>query len=93
MAKSAFAAGDRLAAVDVGLDGEQSLMRCRTFTHTVIDEDLRVAYADIHGDENGGDRRQCVLRRAVAWFSARGVTVERVPSDNGGWLPVQVVAP
>ena len=28
-----------------------------------------------------------VLRRAVAWFAARGVTVERVLSDNGSCLP------
>ena len=33
-----------------------------------------------------------VLRHAVAWFAARGVTVERVLSDNGSCLPVPPVA-
>ena len=53
------------------------------FVHTVIDDHSRVAYAEIHDDETA-DHRGRVLRNAVAWFAARGVTVERVLSDNGG---------
>ena len=52
------------------------------FVHTVIDDYSRVAYAEIHADEQAATAIG-VLRRAVAWFAERGVTVERVLSDNG----------
>lgn len=52
------------------------------FVHTVIDDNSRVAYAETHDDETAATAIG-VLRRAVAWFAARGVTVERVLSDNG----------
>ena len=52
------------------------------YVHTVIDDHSRVAYAEIHDDEKA-DTAIGVLQRAVAWFADRGVTVERVLSDNG----------
>ena len=52
------------------------------FVHTVIDDNSRVAYAEIHNDEKAVTAIG-VLRRAVSWFEARGVSVERVLSDNG----------
>ena len=52
------------------------------FVHTVIDDHSRVAYAEIHDDETAATA-VAVLRRAVAWFATRGVTVHRVLSDNG----------
>jgi transposase InsO family protein len=52
------------------------------FVHTVIDDHSRVAYAEIHNNENAATAIG-VLRRAVTWFAARGATVERVLSDNG----------
>ena len=52
------------------------------FVHTVIDDHSRVAYAEIHDDETAATAI-AVLRRAVGWFAARGVLVERVLSDNG----------
>ena len=52
------------------------------FVHTVIDDHSRVAYAEIHDDETTATAT-AVLRRAVTWFAERGVTVERVLSDNG----------
>ena len=52
------------------------------FVHTVIDDHSRVAYAEIHNDETAATAIG-VLRRAVSWYAARGVTVERVLSDNG----------
>jgi integrase-like protein/Homeodomain-like domain-containing protein len=52
------------------------------FVHTVIDDYTRVAYAEIHDDEKAVTAVG-VLYRAVAWFAERGVTVERVLSDNG----------
>ncbi|MEI4274198.1 IS481 family transposase [Klenkia sp. LSe6-5] len=52
------------------------------FVHTVIDDHSRIAYAETHDDETAATAI-AVLRRAVAWFAARGVTVQRVLSDNG----------
>ena len=52
------------------------------FVHTVVDDHSRVAYAEIHDDETGSTAA-AVLRRAVIWFAARGVTVQRVLTDNG----------
>lgn len=50
--------------------------------HSVIDDYSRVVYSEIHDDEKA-DTAVGVLQRAVSWFSARGVKVERVLSDNG----------
>jgi transposase InsO family protein len=52
------------------------------FVHTVIDDHSRVAYAEIHDDETAATAIG-VLRRAVAWFAARRIRVQRVLSDNG----------
>jgi transposase InsO family protein len=52
------------------------------FVHTVLDDHSRLAYAEIHDDETAATAT-AVLRRAVDWFAARGVRVERVLSDNG----------
>ncbi|RAO37428.1 Beta-glucosidase [Micromonospora saelicesensis] len=50
--------------------------------YTVIDDHSHVAYAGIRDDEKGPTAVD-VLRNAVAWLTARGVTIERVLSDNG----------
>ncbi|WP_231974853.1 IS481 family transposase [Mycobacterium sp. E1747] len=55
----------------------------RVRPHRNRDDHSRVAYAEIHNDETALTAVG-VLHRAVAWFAARGVTVERVLSDNGG---------
>ena len=52
------------------------------YLHTVIDDHSRVAYVEAHDDETKETATQ-VLRNAVAWFAERGVTVQRVLSDNG----------
>ena len=52
------------------------------FVHTVVDDCSRVAYAEICADEKA-DTAIAVLQRALAWFAERGVSVERVLSDNG----------
>jgi len=52
------------------------------FVYTVIDDHSRIAYAEIHDDETALTAA-AVLTRAVAWYAARGITVERVLSDNG----------
>lgn len=53
------------------------------FVHTVLDDHSRVAYAEVHDNETAATAVG-VLRRATTWFAARGVTTERVLSDNGG---------
>lgn len=53
------------------------------YLHTVIDDHSRVAYVEAHHDETK-ETAAAVLRNAVASFAARGVTVQRVLSDNGG---------
>lgn len=52
------------------------------FLHTVVDDHSRLAYVEICADEKA-ETAIGVLERAVAWFADRGVTVERVLSDNG----------
>ena len=52
------------------------------YLHTVIDDHSRVAYVEAHDDETK-ETAAAVLVRAVAWFAVRGVTVQRVISDNG----------
>ncbi|WP_187662137.1 IS481 family transposase [Microbacterium sp. Nx66] len=53
------------------------------FVHTVIDDHSRVACTEIRDDESTVTAVD-VLQRAVTWFASRGVTIERVLSDNGG---------
>jgi transposase InsO family protein len=50
--------------------------------HTAIDAYSRLAYSEFAGIEN---RENCVafLGRAVAWFGAQGITIDRVLTDNG----------
>jgi transposase InsO family protein len=52
------------------------------FVHVAIDDTSRLAYLEILADEKGPS---CVafLERAIAWFAAHGVTVQRVMTDNG----------
>jgi transposase InsO family protein len=53
-----------------------------THVHTAIDAYSRLAYSEFAGVENTVN---CVafLDRAIAWFAARGVEVERILTDNG----------
>ena len=52
------------------------------YCHVAVDDTSRLAYVEILDDERGVT---CVafLRRAIAWFAAHGVTVQRVMTDNG----------
>lgn len=51
------------------------------FVHTAIDDHSRLAYAEIHTDEKG-TTCAAFLTRAVAFYTAHGITVQRVISDN-----------
>lgn len=52
------------------------------YVHSVIDDYSRVVYSEVCDNEQAATAVG-VLERAVAWFADRGVTVERVLSDNG----------
>src|SRR5688572_13454519 len=51
------------------------------YLHTAIDDHSRLAYTETLPDERGATAAG-FWRRAHAWFGARGVTVERVLTDN-----------
>jgi transposase InsO family protein len=50
--------------------------------HSAIDAYSRLAYSEI-GPPEGLDSCVAFLTRAVAWFAQRGITIERVLTDNG----------
>jgi transposase InsO family protein len=53
-----------------------------THIHTAIDAYSRLAYSEFAGPENTVN---CVafLERAIVWFAERGITIERLLTDNG----------
>ena len=61
------------------------------YVHVAVDDYSRAAYVEILTDERGV---RCVefLDRALAWFAQRGVTVERVLTDNGSGYRSRVFA-
>lgn len=52
------------------------------YVHVCVDDHSRVAYVEVLGDEH---KERCAgfLRRAVAWYERRGVSVKGVMTDNG----------
>jgi transposase InsO family protein len=52
------------------------------FVHVCIDDATRLAYVEVLDDEKAITAAG-FLRRAVAFYAAHGITVERVMSDNG----------
>ena len=52
------------------------------FAHVCIDDHSRVAYVEILPDERA-ETAAAFFRRALAWYGAHGVRVERVLTDNG----------
>jgi transposase InsO family protein len=52
------------------------------YLHTALDDRTRVVYSEILNDEQGATAAEFWVR-AVAWFAARGVRIERVLTDNG----------
>lgn len=52
------------------------------YTHVAIDDHSRLAYAEVLTDETA-ETTAGFLRRAVAWYAAQGIAVERLLTDNG----------
>ena len=53
-----------------------------TYIHTAIDAYSRLAYSEFAGVENT-DNCVAFLDRAVTWFAAQGIHIERILTDNG----------
>ncbi len=71
--------GKRVLGAEVG---NRSRRAGWQYLHLAIDDHSRLAYAELLPSERPID---CVafLRRAVDWYAERGITIERVLSDNG----------
>jgi transposase InsO family protein len=54
----------------------------RDFVHVAVDDATRLAYVEVLPDERR-ESATAFLRRALTWFAARGIKVERVMTDNG----------
>jgi transposase InsO family protein len=52
------------------------------YLHTALDDCSRLAYTEILPDERK-ETAAAFLARAHAWYTAAGITIERVISDNG----------
>ncbi len=52
------------------------------FCHVMVDDATRPAYVEVLSNERG-ETAAGFLRRGCRWFSRRGVSVERVMTDNG----------
>jgi transposase InsO family protein len=52
------------------------------FVHAAVDDRSRVAYAEILPDERK-ETASTFMTRAIGFFAQRGITVERVLTDNG----------
>jgi transposase InsO family protein/transposase-like protein len=52
------------------------------FVHVCVDDATRLAYVEVLSDERA-TTAVSFLRRAVAFYTAHGITVQRVMSDNG----------
>lgn len=64
--------GRRIRARHIGWD----------FVHVAIDDATRLAYVEVAPDETGASAT-AFMARALAWYRAQGVTVERIMTDNG----------
>jgi transposase InsO family protein len=52
------------------------------FVHVAVDDKTRLAYSEVLPDERGVTAK-AFLERVIRWFAQRGITIERVLSDNG----------
>jgi transposase InsO family protein len=52
------------------------------YAHVAVDDHSRLAYVEVLGAQDGV-RCATLLRRALAWFAARGIACRRLLTDNG----------
>src|SRR5258705_6132940 len=75
----------RIRGVGHAIHGDQS-KRVRgigwEFAHVCVDSYTRLSYAEVLPNERA-ETTAGFLRRALAWYGARGIAVERLMTDNG----------
>ena len=74
--------GHRRSQLDVRVAGVKRGVTRFEYVHVMVDDHSRLAYAEVL-DALTADAAVAFLKRALAWFAARGVRVERVMTDNG----------
>ena len=84
---SALGAGHRLLGTRKSqysrrVDGRMTRLTGYEYLHVMIDDYSRLAYAELLDDLTAASSI-AFLRRAVAWYAARGVHIRAVMSDNG----------
>lgn len=75
-------AGDRKSQFARPVDGKWRRVTGFEYVHVMIDDHSRLAYAEVL-DGLRTEHAIAFLRRAVAWFAERGVTIRAVMTDNG----------
>jgi transposase InsO family protein len=74
--------GHRVTGRGAGHHGNAGRRVGWEFCHVAIDDTTRLAYVEILDNETG-PTCAAFLRRAVGFFAAHGITVQRVMTDNG----------
>lgn len=74
--------GDRHGQARTHREGKAVGLAGWEFVHVAIDDHSRLAYAEVLADEKGLTA-VAFLRRALEFFAAHGVNVQRVMTDNG----------
>jgi len=64
-------------------DGKRRTTVGWEYVHVAVDDATRLAYVEVLADEKATSA-VAFLRRALAFYAAHGITVERVMTDNGG---------
>jgi transposase InsO family protein len=74
--------GERSSQRKTRLNGKRTGVAGWEFVHVAVDDATRLAYAEVLPNEQGPTAAG-FLHRAVEWFASRGITVQRILSDNG----------
>jgi len=75
--------GNRASQGKTRVNGKQTGIAGWEFVHVCVDDATRLAYVEVLADEKAITAAG-FLRRAVAYYRAHGIQVERVMTDNGG---------
>jgi transposase InsO family protein len=74
--------GHRKSKITANVRGKWRKTTGFEYVHVMVDDHSRVAYAEVL-ERLDGAAAVGFLRRAVGWFKERGITIERVMTDNG----------
>jgi transposase InsO family protein len=51
------------------------------YAHAIVDDHSRLAYVELHPNQQA-DTITAFVERALAWYQAKGITVQRILTDN-----------